>query len=227
MTQTRTCPVQALDAETRASMWALFDSHYRGICKQVFLRDLDAKENAILLYDQAKLIGFTSLASVYFEDQRIAYSGDIIIEPKYRDSRTAQLFKAWAQAVWQKYDWWCLLSSGPRTCRIAHTFYRRVTPNPRHDETQQEREFRDKVAHQIYGDQYNRRKGIVQLKNPYIMRQHATGIRADYPYFAFFCEQNPGWPDGDELVSIISLKQENWKPVALRMLHWETPDGRS
>lgn len=202
-------------------MWALFDTHYRGINNEVFQRDVTAKENAILLYDREGLIGFTSLGQTTVAGKRVTYSGDIIIAPDYRDVGTAQLFHAWAQAVWQEFDWWCLLCSGPRTYRIAHTFYSRVMPSPLENESPAEQAFRDQVARTIYGQQYDAVRGIVYLDQPYVMREPLTGLRADYPYFSQFRSLNPGWEQGDELVSMISLAPENWKPVARRMLNWK------
>lgn len=215
--------MDALDASTRSAMWTLFSGYYTGLEREIFEADLMAKERTILLYRKDKLVGFTSLGSCTVGTDRVVYSGDVIITPSARDIGTAHFFHQWACAVWQNYDWWCLLTSGPRTFRIAHTFYKRVTPSE--DETEAERQLRHRFATSIYGDQYDPASGIVQLKNPYRIEPGTAPERDDYPLAASFRQLNPGWQQGDELVSIISLHPDNWKPIAQRMLQWQKKHG--
>jgi len=215
----RTTPVGDLEDTTRSAMWALFAQHYAGLSPEIFEADLMAKDKAILLYREGELVGFTSLGSKQIEDQRVVYSGDIIIAPSARDIGTAHFFHQWACAVWCNYDWWCLLTSGPRTYRIAHTFYKRVTPGE--DESDEERKLRHHFAQGIYGDQYDPETGLVKLKHPYRIKAHTCTERTDYPLANIFQALNPGWEEGDELVSLISLHPDNWKPIAQRMLDWQ------
>jgi hypothetical protein len=219
----RTIPAVSLDQPTRSAMWQLFSQNYTGINFEAFTADLLAKDRVILLYRDDQLTGFTSLGSLEFDRQRVVYSGDVIIEASSRNIGTAHFFHQWALAVWQKYDWWCLLTSGPRTYRIAHTFYKRVTPDEQ--ETEKERNLRNRFASGIYGDQYDAATGIVKLQHAYVMQDQACRQREGYPLAKTFERLNPGWHKGDELVSLISLHPDNWKPVALRMLHWEVSNG--
>ncbi|MEM6886432.1 MAG: hypothetical protein AAF571_15530, partial [Verrucomicrobiota bacterium] len=78
----------------------------------------------------------------------------------------------------------------------------------------------DRFAEYIYGDCYNREAGIVKLEFPYQQRDEGMIIRDNYPMYQYFCKANPGWRDGDELVSLIDLRERNWKAIARRALHW-------
>lgn len=219
----KTIPIESLNTSTRSAMWTLFSDYYSGLEADSFEADLMAKDQAILLSRDNQLVGFTSLGSCKVDTHRIVYSGDVIIAPSARDIGTAHFFHQWACAVWENYDWWCLLTSGPRTFRIAHTFYKRVTPCE--PETDAERQLRHRFAASIYGDQYDTDSNIVRLKHPYLIKQSAPTERSDYPLAKTFRQLNPGWQKGDELVSLIRLHPDNWKPLAMRMLKWQKKDG--
>lgn len=224
-TRCETAPVASLAAPLVERMWRVFDSHYTGITREVFERDLRWKQQALLLWRGSDLIGFTSQLFQEVDAFSVVYSGDVIIAPEFRDLGTACFFQHWARAVWQKCDWWCALSSGPRTFRIPHTFFKRVTPNREGEESEEERALRDRFAIHAYGMNYNPASGIVKLSDPYSLKGDEQQVRRHYPMDTYFRESNPGWLRGDELVSLVSLHPRNWKPVAMRMLHWKGRDA--
>lgn len=212
----------ALDAATLEAMWALFDAHYRGISRAVFERDLFAKGEVLLLERGGRLTGFTSLSLRQLGRWWVVYSGDIVVAADCRDLGTARLFGGWTQAVWGRADWWCALSSGPRTHRLCHQFFHRVTPGPGIEECRQESELRRIFAVGGYGDCYDAESGVVTLPEAYeVLGGRAP--RSEDPVDRLFMERNPHWSRGDELVSLVSLKAENWKPATLRLLRWGQP----
>lgn len=211
-----------ISAPLIASMWELFSRHYHGCDRTSFERDLSEKHRVLILTKLDQLIGFTSQRFETIDGHRVTYSGDVIITPSARNIGTAHFFHQWACAVWKQYDWWCYLAAGPRTYRIPHTFYKRVTPSRASNETQEECSLRHAFAEHAYGNNYSRHSGIVQLDHAYTLPQQEREIRSNYPMDDFFRNANPGWQQGDELVSLISLHERNWKPIALRMLNWQT-----
>jgi len=218
-------PVGELDGPTIEAMWSLFDRHYTGGSRDVFERDLRAKHQALLQRKGGELIGFTSQRFERIDGQRVTYSGDIVIARGNRDLGTARFFHRWARTMWNHCDWWCALSSGPRTFRIPHTFFRRVTPSAATDESAEEAAWRHRFAEAAYGDRYDRNTGVVRLDHPYSPRGSEIEVRASYPLDRYFRRANPGWTRGDELVSLVSLHPKNWKPVAIRMLEWGRGHG--
>ena len=221
----QTLPVEAVSPTDRTAMWRLFDHYYTGIDSQIFLTDFDAKDLAILLWRDDHLTGFTSLRFAEVDAQRVLYSGDIVIDQNARDIGTAYFFHHWARAVWQKCDWWCYLASGARTYRIPHTFYKRVVPHAALQETDQEQAYKHSFAKHAYGSGYEPKRGIVKLEHPYRLRASIPDTRNNYPMDSFFQQQNPNWKQGEELVSLISLKAENWNAAALRMSNWKLPNA--
>ncbi len=218
-------PVQALKSSCLEQMWQLFTRFYSGVTREIFERDLLIKHQALIFTVDEKIVGFTSQLFREIDSHRVTYSGDIIIEPGFRGIGTTYFFHRWAKTVWKRCDWWCLLSSGPRTFRIPYTFYKRVTPNQDGDERAEEQKLRHRFAESLYGKSYDRYTGIVKLDHPYQQKNEDKNIRSAYPMNQFFDQANPGWHEGDELVSLISLKEENWKPIAMRMLHWKNSHG--
>ncbi len=207
------------------AMWQLFSRHYSGARRENFDRDLMAKQQALLLWSGDELVGFTSQRFEEIEGHRVIYSGDVIVTPSARDIGTAHFFHHWARAVWKNCDWWCALSAGPRTFRIAHTFYHRVTPSFNVSETAEERLLRHTFAKYVYGDAYQSELGIVQFPHCYTLRKQEQQIREEYPMNEYFHKANSGWHRGDELVSLVSLRPDNWKPIARRMLKWKADCG--
>lgn len=218
-----TVQIHQLDTLPVDQMWALFDQNYEGVSRQVFEQDLLQKQQALLLWRAGRLAGFTSQGFATIQGHRVTYSGDVVIAPKARDIGSANFFHHWACAVWKKFDWWLSLTAGPRTFRIAHTFYRRVTPSANCEETEGETTLRHTFARRIYGKAYCPETGIVKLDHAYTQTKGTSDTRAGYPLERYFETVNPGWKQGDELVSLISLHPENWKPAALRMLKWQPP----
>ena len=215
-------PVNSVNQQDRIAMWQLFDRYYSGINEHIFFEDFAAKDTAVLLWRNEQLAGFTSLRFSEVEQQRVLYSGDIVIDQSVRDIGTAYFFQQWAHAVWQQCDWWCYLASGARTYRIPHTFYKRVTPHPEATETLEEKALKDRLAQHAYGHGYDAHKGTVRLKHPYRLRDSQPDTRSKYPMDNFFKDLNPNWKQGEELVSLISLKPDNWNAAAMRMLNWKT-----
>jgi hypothetical protein len=198
-------------------MWRLFDQYYTGIAPERFESDFRAKDTVFLIWDDERLVGFNSLKIVTVDGLHVMYAGDMLIAAEVRGLGSACFFRAWSAVLWKKCDWWCSLSSGPRTFRIPHVMFNRVTPNPAGDETPEETALRHQLARREYGDTYDTGAGVVRLADTYVQKGEHADVREDYPLDAFFRRRNPGWVRGDELVSLISLHPDNWSRRARRL----------
>jgi len=202
-------------------MWSLFQEVYRGSNAEVFIRDLRAKDRVVRARDEDGLVGFASVKVVEVEGFRVLYSGDVLTAEGARGAASFELFRAWASQVRGKCDWWCLLTSGPRTFRLPFTFFHRVSPAPKVEETEEEIRLRHRFAEHEYGGMYDRTTGLVRLEHPYVVRPGTAPLRESYPLRDWFQRRNPGWEQGDELVSLISLHPYNWSDRAQRLLGTE------
>ncbi len=211
-------PADTVSPETARDMWRLFDRYYSGIGPERFESDFRAKDTVFVIRDGIRVVGFNSLKIVPIDGLRVMYAGDMLIAAEVRGLASAAFFRAWAAALWKKCDWWCALASGPRTFRIPYVMFNRVTPNEIEDETPEETALRHQLARREYGTAYDARTGVVRLPGAYVQKGADAEVREDYPLDDFFKTRNPGWIQGDELVSLVCLHPENWSRRARRLL---------
>ncbi len=214
------------------AMFALFSTYFEGVLGDVFHRDLAEKNWVILLEDQAgNLCGFTTLfmlATSYNDKQvGVVYSGDTIVATEARG--TATLPRTWIRSVNRlrgNYDletvYWLLITSGYRTYRFLPVFWREFYPRYDRPTPHRFQDMLDHFATDRYGEDYDRRLGVVRFKHPQVVRGDLGGIeprRMTNPHVAFFAKRNPGYMRGDELACITELSPDNLTAAGRRMVH--------
>lgn len=221
-----------LTAAERESMLALLQAHFEGVTPERFARDLAEKTWALLLEGEGHLRGFSTL--LLWETTppgeppcTVVYSGDTVVERGAWGS--AALPRSWIAAVRtlrERYPlgrlWWLLLTSGFRTYRFLPVFWSDFWP--RFDaETPPEAQARMSfLARDRLGDLYQEEEGIVRFPEPQRLREGLDDLppgRLADPHIAFFLERNPGWREGDELVCLTEIAEENLTRAGRRMWH--------
>jgi hypothetical protein len=225
----RVVPVSDLRSEQRSEMARLYLSCYEATSESVFLRDLQAKDAALLVTVGGELIGFTTLR--VFEHPwkgtllRIVYSGDTVVDRAHWGQQT--LAFAWirhAGELRRAYPehplYWFLLVKGHRTYRFLPAFAKSFYPHWRQDDRHL-RPLADDLALAMFPDDYNRATGVVefepsrgQLKSDIAQPPAAARSREDVE---FFLARNPGYVRGHELVCLCKLDERNLKPLARRL----------
>jgi hypothetical protein len=213
----------------RAAMLALLDAHFEGVGEQAFARDLAEKNWVILLEDETRrLRGFSTMlvyqAQAAGEPVRVVYSGDTIIDreawgsPALARSWIGAVDRLRAQPGSDERWFWLLLTSGFRTYRFLPVFWREFVPShcvARHSPLLAQ------LARERFGDGYDEASGIVRLAAPQVLRgelrQVPPGRRED-PHVRFFEARNPGWREGDELVCLCELSDDNLTPAGRRVV---------
>src|SRR3970040_776497 len=75
-----------LTPRERAEMVALIQSHFEGVCEEVFHRDLDAKDWVLRIVRDGALVGFSTLQSyramVNGRCVNVIYYGDTVVSPE-------------------------------------------------------------------------------------------------------------------------------------------------
>ncbi len=213
----------------REAMRRLLDAHFEGVTPEAFARDLDEKNWVLLLEDDGRLRGFSTLL-VYpsrrgGEELAVVYSGDTIVE------RTAwgspALARSWIGSVCAlrtlypgRRLFWLLLTSGFRTYRFLSVFWRDF--HPRFDATpgMHVRTRLHALATERLGARYLPQDGVARLAAPQRLREALAQVpdarRLD-PHVAFFLSANPGWRAGDELVCLTEIAPENLTAAGRRM----------
>ena len=218
----------ALTPADRDAMLDLLATYFTGVTRERFEADLAEKNWALLLEEDGRLLGFSTLR-IYEtttpggEPVTVVYSGDTIVEQEAWG--TAALPRCWIAAVRKLRAshshgklWWLLLTSGFRTYRFLPVFWRDFWP--RHDgpTPPEAQELLDALARERFGSLY--KEGIVRFPEPQVLREGCAAIppgRLDDPHVAFFLEKNPGWVRGDELVCLTEIAEENLTRAGRRM----------
>ncbi|HEY4003259.1 MAG TPA: hypothetical protein VGO93_30605 [Candidatus Xenobia bacterium] len=208
------------------SMRELLDAHFDGVHSDVFAHDLAAKDYVVLLEEDARLKGFSTMA-VYpatFEETQVTvvFSGDTVVERSAWGSTA--LPRAWMAAVAtfarERPVWWFLICSGWRTYRFLPLFFKRFWPSPGVDMPAELEAFRHRLAVDRFGAAWSPHEGIVRLSHPAVLRPglgEVTPERAQDPYIDFFARLNPGWERGDELVCLTQFDRTNLTRIGQRL----------
>jgi hypothetical protein len=215
---------EALADSERAEMFALMKEFFLGATATQFERDLAEKNWIILLEDNGRLRGFSTLRLYTTEAGdgpiQVIYSGDTIV---HRDAwGSSALARTWLEAVrkWQSHIplYWLLLTSGFRTYRFLPVFWREFWP--RYDAAQRPR-LLDALAEEQFGKQFDRVNGLVRFVTPQVLRnglkEIPPGRLADL-HVEFFARANAGHARGDELVCLCPLTPANQTPIGRRLV---------
>jgi hypothetical protein len=214
---------------TRDAMCRLYLAYYDNSDAIRFRNDLKDKSEALLVYKQQVLVGFT-LYALYRETWRnsalrILYSGDTVVERAHWGQQA--LAFSWIGRVGQikrlEPDtplYWFLIVKGHRTYRYLPTFSRTFHPHwSRH--SQKLKLLADWLAEKKFGKDYDRSRGIIafqpsrgHLKEPFA---HPTPREASKDAVKFFLQRNPDYIRGHEMVCLCELSEENLKPLAKRL----------
>ena len=228
--QFRTVARAELSQGVRAQMFQLLCEHFTNVSAEQFSRDLAEKQMAMLLEREGELVGFSTLRAFTTkcdgEEVNVIYSGDTIVMPSAWGSTA--LPRAWVAGVEElkatlppRRCFWLLLTSGFRTYRFLPVFWREFFPRFDAVTPPVAQRLLDRAAHELFGSQFNVANGIVRFQQPQKLRhdlqQVPTGRESD-PHVAFFLARNPGFVDGDELVTITEIAPENLTAAGRRMV---------
>ncbi len=229
--KSRLIRIADLSKEDAEGMYLLLSSHFESVKRSVFDADLANKNWVILIEDEKteKLKGFSTLLiyKTKFEGENfsVVYSGDTIIDPSAWSSSI--LSRAWIAAVnklrheyCQGKLYWLLISGGYRTYRFLPIFWQEFyprydVPTPKHIS-----ELMAFLASDRFGKYYDEQAGVVRFPHPYVLRDGLRGIppeRLQDPHIQFFRKRNPGNIQGDELVCLTEISEDNLTRAGRRM----------
>lgn len=226
----RLVAVPRLTPEDRASMFGLLDRHFEGVTERRFQLDLGEK-NWVLLLDRpdGSLAGFTTLRidravdTPLGERVDVVTSGDTIVAPDAWSS--SNLAPSWIAAVrnlaQDRRIFWLLIVSGWRTYRFLPVFWRRFVPRCNSPTPPPMLQTLRQLARTRFGATFHEEAGVVRFAEPQRLRGELAGIpevRRRNPHVDFFARRNPGHADGDELVCLTEISDDNLTPAGRRMV---------
>ena len=221
---------ESLGVSQRDEMFTLLATHFEGVTREQFERDLAEKNWVVEIRRGGRLLGFSTLRvrEARHEGRAITvvYSGDTIVAPEAWGSPA--LARSWIAAVNElrapfpdRPCYWLLLTSGFRTYRFLPVFWREFYP--RHDTPTPADMQRliSELARMQYGSSYDAAAGIVRFSQPQRLRGRfgvAPPGRSADKNISFFLARNPGYTDGVELVCITEISDGNLTRAGRRMV---------
>ena len=223
-------PHAEVDGRRRGEMFALLSRHFEGVTREQFERDLAEKNWVVEIRCEGRLLGFSTLLVAegeYKGDVFTAiYSGDTIVEPKAWGSPA--LARTWIRAVNSlraadpaRPCYWLLLTSGFRTYRFLPVFWREFFPRFNTPTPGYSQQLLEHLARTQYARLYDTASGVVRFPNPQRLRGPlgaVTAGRMSDPHIAFFLARNPGHVNGDELVCLTEISEQNLTRAGRRMV---------
>ncbi len=225
-------PISQLPKDNILEMYDLFQNYYRLTTFENFTNDLDNKNWVVILKDaeDQHIIGFSTLAFYKsIMDSKpfgVLYSGDTIVAKEYWG--TPELPKNWiktALTVGKNYPeplYWLLISSGYKTYRFLSVFYKEFYPRCDIVTPKDSQRIMNHLAKDRFGEEYCQTKGIVRFSNGATpLKEGVADIkpnRLQDEHIRFFLEKNPGHINGDELVCLTVIHQNNLTPAGKRLL---------
>ncbi|UCC31063.1 MAG: hypothetical protein JSU86_02065 [Phycisphaerales bacterium] len=212
-------------------MYRLLTSHFDGVTRDQFRRDLANKNWVVLLEDDAGVLrGFSTLDFYHvrngLDPVSVVYSGDTIVE---RSAWSSPAFlQCWMAAVMQMGRetpgnslYWLLITSGYRTYRLLPVFWREFYPRYDRVPSPKIERLACELASRRFGPLYDPDAGIVRFTRPQILRADLRGIpprkRKD-PHVQFFAARNPGYARGDQLTCLAEISRRNLTRAGRRLL---------
>ena len=214
----------------RTAMFHLYDSYYQGASRKVFRMDLDDKDYVIALKDHEGVIrGFSTLAIFnerFYESKiRVIFSGDTIVDKAYWGqnplSQTWIEFAGHIKAGAPEIPlYWLLIVKGHRTYRYLSIFSNQYFPRYERETPAEYQELMHYLGNERFGDSYNPESGLVLFPEPrsYLIPELAVIPDKDRerPEIKYFLERNPQYYEGDELLCLCELQEQNLTNLASR-----------
>jgi hypothetical protein len=212
-------------------MFGLYHQYYESTSWDIFLSDLLAKDQVIVLYDEAHVLrGFSTLKLIDFNlgkrPSRVIFSGDTIVHHYYwgEQSLAFSWIRRSGEIKAEQPDiplYYLLIVKGHRTYRYLQAFTHSYYPHWQHATPQSVQGFMDQLGESLFSQHYRKDNGVVkypasrgQLRPEWSEPQAKHLAR---PEVQFFLQKNPGYRHGDELLCITELCSDNLRPLPRRL----------
>jgi hypothetical protein len=224
--KTKIIPVPQLQNPQIARMFEIMTGYYDNMKEENFRRDLQEKEDVILLLSpDGGIQGFSTILhkemNIDGEKMIALYSGDTVLDKKYWGNGALGLaFGRYLLRTKMKNPfrrvYWFLISKGYKTYLLmTNNFYIHY---PRYNKSTPalEQKIMDTFYGERFANQYSAAEGLIHFESVKSspLKYSVADITADLmqnPKIAYFARKNPGWNQGVELACV--AKVTIWVPV--------------
>lgn len=232
--------ISELNQVHRSRLYSLMNTFYDDATPEAFHRDLEEKDHCILLLDEGGTIqGFSTqkVLRVQAQGRQVTgvFSGDTIIHPEHWGS--LELFRVFVRhfIAGRKMDdsqepfYWFLISKGYKTYKMLPLFFNDFFPDYRRITPAFERAVIHAFGHSRYPDEYDpdtrviRYAGTKDKLKPGVA--DVTERHRRDPHVSFFLESNPDYAQGNDLVCLTRLAEDNLNRTAQRLFLGKRQDS--
>ncbi len=209
------------------TLFTLYSTYYDGSNTTLFKGDLLEKDYILQLLDESDSIrGFSTLKIIPFQHAgkpaRAVFSGDTIISHHFWGEQTLPL--AWCELVGrikaQQPDtplYWLLIVKGDRTYRYLNVFSKTYYPSRHYPTPPDVQAMIDHLAQQRFGNDYYPEEGLIRFEHSHghLKPEWLNKEKSGKPEARFFASRNPRHAEGEELVCLTRLEEDNLRSFAL------------
>lgn len=221
--------ISELSEQNYRDMKNLYLSHYDGSTALQVETDLQDKSEAILVFNQESLVGFTTMKVYEYEwagrNIQVVYSGDTIVDPAHWGQQA--LAFTWIAKMGELKRgkpelpmYWFLIVKGHRTYKYLPVFGKSFYPHWNIDRSDL-KPLADDLAQKKFGKDYNPTTGVVEfpLSKGHLKPDIALPSEEEKSKDAvrFFLQRNPNYIQGHELVCLCEITEDNMKPLTRRI----------
>ena len=232
-----TIGVADLNTRDREQMFQLLSSHYLGVSRDTFERDLAAKEHVILLRSgEGEIAGFSTQVRfrMALPDRSVVavFSGDTIVGERHRGTfETAQQICRYFRRALSDYSgeeiYWLLICKGWRTYRVLRLFFKDYAPRQNAADPSVFHEIADAFGASKYPARYDPATRLIVFPSETQRirpgSSEAIDPRRFDPDMRFFESANPQHERGNELVCVAPIREDNFTPAARRLAGYAEP----
>ena len=238
---TRVVHMSDLTAADVDAMYSLFEAYYQGTCRERFERDLERKEQVIVLTEphSGAIVGFSTVRllepSELGERCRVIYSGDTVVAEPYWGSKALQ--RGFTQVLFrQRFRdpltplYWLLTTKGYRTYLLMTNYFPESYPRWERPTPRKVEALRRRIGRLRYGEDFDPERGVVVYKDPRDRLQsgvcHISQRDLRNAHIRHFVELNPNHAEGEELVCLARIRRRDPLRIAAKLLrHRLDPRG--
>jgi hypothetical protein len=217
----KTVSAKSIGESERQTMYGLMQQYYECMAWDRFNKDLDDKDDVILLMDKetGTIKGFSTLKNVEIKIGKSkafgVFSGDTVVDRAFWGQRVLgkaflrYLFLQKARRPFTPF-YWILISKGYKTYLLLANNFSEHYPRYEQETPRDAQSLMDRFATSLFGDAYNCDTGLIHFTESLGQLREGiadvpTGTSFQNPRIAYFAKQNPTWADGSELMCIARM----------------------
>lgn len=219
-----------ISSSSREDMFQIMDCYYQNMKREKFESDLKEKTHVVFLKNRENtIVGFTTLLLWDINVEGVAikglYSGDTIVEKMYWGQTQLQsaLGRLMIQVCREHSDtpvYWLLSSKGYKTYCMLPLYFLHFYPTYNEKTPCFEKKVIDMYGALKFGDAYNPITGIAVNNGEKDLLREGVAEPAENKlsneHVRFFLQKNFGYRNGDELVCVARIAQNNVRSVVRR-----------